>query len=122
MIETIEFPVPYPTLVSCPFCIKGCLACDDGVVEINKREAWAQIQRPHVIKFLADNIDTVSRELTTLFKISPSIETIKNVNSSGKWSIVEIRTTQGSTWIAIPIEKRKPIYFESKEEMDRWLV
>jgi hypothetical protein len=122
MIETIEFPVPYPTLVSCPFCIKGCLACDGGVVEINKREAWAQIQRPHVIKFLADNIDTVSRELTTLFKISPSIETIKNVNSSGKWSIVEIRTTQGSTWIAIPIEKRKPIYFESKEEMDRWLV
>jgi len=122
MIETIEFPVPYPTLVSCPFCIKGCLACDDGVVKINKREAWAQIQRPHVIKFLADNIDTVSRELTTLFKISPSIETIKNVNSSGKWSIVEIRTTQGSTWIAIPIEKRKPIYFESKEEMDRWLV
>ena len=62
MIERINFPIPYPTLVTCPFCIKGCVACSDGAIEIDHKEAWAQIQRPHVIKFLVE-IHSRLREL-----------------------------------------------------------
>ena len=123
MIEKINFPTPYPTLVSCPFCIKGCVACNDGAIEIDNKEAWAQIQRPHVIKFLADNVDTVSRELSNLFNCNPVINTKKNINKkNGNWSVLEINTAEGSIWIAFPIEKRKPEYFYSEEEMNRWLA
>jgi len=122
-VEKINFPTPYPTLVGCPFCVKGCIACEEGQVNIHNYEAWAQIQRPHVIKFLADNIKTVSRELANLFNISPGIDTFKTVNKDdGNWTIVEITTTQGSIWVAIPVEKRKPEYFHSEGEMDRWLA
>jgi len=129
MIERINFPTPYPTLVSCPFCSKGCVACDDGLIEIDNKEAWAQIQRPHVIKFLADNIDTVSKELSNLFNCSPTINTKKNIYKTGdvpgkfgQWTLLEVTTTEGSIWIAIPIEKRKPEYFYSEGEMNRWLA
>ena len=40
----------------------------------------------------------------------------------GNWTLLEMTTSEGCVWIAVPVEKRKPEYFYSESEMNRWLV
>jgi len=125
MIETVRFPCPYPKIMMCPICGgQCCRLCDEhGMFRIDDEEVFVEIQRPHLIKFLADNIETVSRDLSKYFGISPEVETkAVRSKSDGKWELVEIRTIQGTMWIAIPIEKRQPIYMYANSEVEEWLV
>ena len=125
MIETVRFPCPYPKLIACPVCGgQCCRVCDEnGMYEIKDGETFVEIQRPHLIKFLADNMKTVSGDLTKYFGINPEIET-KSVRTKadGKWELVEIRTIQGTMWVAIPIEKRIPKYMYTNSEVEEWLA
>ena len=63
---TVKFPAPLPAEIPCPVCREegnrgnGCVACEfTGKINITV-DAKIPIQRAHIIKYVADNMNHVS--------------------------------------------------------------
>ncbi len=121
----VKFPAPLPAEIPCPVCREeegkrgnGCVACDfTGKINITV-DAKIPIQRAHIIKYVADNMNHVSAELTKLYGLVPEVETKEVIEmGSGQYEIVQISSLGGAVWIANRLDELAPprYYYSTKE-------
>lgn len=122
---TVKFPAPLPAEIPCPVCREeegkrgnGCVACEFiGKINITV-DAKIPIQRAHIIKYVADNMNHVSAELTKLYGLVPEVETKEVIEvESGQYEIVQISSLGGAVWIANRLDELAPprYYYSLKE-------
>lgn len=120
-IIRIRFPVIGPLLIECPICNGSkCNVCNNtGEYEMN-REGYVEVQEPLVIKYIMDNISTLSSEITRLYGKTPEVSTEVVTK---QYEVVRIDSLSGSVWIAHDLKnKSNPKYFFNRKEMEKWLV
>jgi hypothetical protein len=79
-----------------------------------------EIQQPLIIKYIVDNLETVSSEIQRLYGKTPNVETYIVTD---EYEIIRVDSLSGSVWIALNLKKvENPKYFYNKESVDKWLV
>ena len=125
----VKFPAPLPAEIPCPVCREeegkrgnGCVACDfTGKINITV-DAKIPIQRAHIIKYVADNMNHVSAELTKLYGLVPEVETKEVIEmGSGQYEIVQISRLGGAVWIANRLDDfAAPRYIYNLKELNEF--
>ena len=116
----IRFPVIGPLIIECPICNGGkCNVCNNTGEYEMEREGYVMVQEPLVIKYIMDNMDKVSTEITRLYGKTPEVNTVKVTKD---YEIVRVDSLSGSVWIAHPLKNGNPKYFFNEKEMEKWLV
>ena len=84
-------------------------------------EPYVEIQQPLVVKYIMDNMTTLSSEITRLHGKTPEVSTEMVTKD---YEIIRIDSLSGSVWIAHSLNnvKESPTYFYNKEELEKWLV
>lgn len=126
---TIKFPAPLPAEVVCPICSteenkrgNGCKVCNfNGVLNITV-DAKIPIQRGHIIQYISENLQTVSRELTKFSGLVPQVETIEVIEKEiGQYEIVQVSSMGGSVWIANRLDElQPPMYFFNHNDLSNF--
>jgi hypothetical protein len=117
----VRFPVIGPLLIECPICNgKECNVCNNtGEYEMN-REGYVEVQEPLVVKYIMDNMDKLSMEITRLYGKKPEVST---VNVTKDYEVIRVDSLSGSVWIAHSLkDNSSPKYFFNEKEMKKWLV
>ena len=73
---TVTLPAPHKAQIKCPIC-KGnkCIVCNmTGNLKIDVAPK-IPIQRAHIIKYVMENMQDVSQELTRMYGLVPEIGT-----------------------------------------------
>jgi hypothetical protein len=107
--------------IVCPICSgAGCNVCNKtGEYEL-EYAPYVEIQRPLIIKYVADNMKVISSELSRLYGKTPEID-IEIVTKD--YEVIRIDSLSGSVWICLNLKKiESPKYFYQKESMEKWLV
>ena len=120
-LRRIRFPVLSNLIIKCPICSGGkCNVCNQtGEYELES-EPYVEIQQPLIIKYIVDNIQTVSSEIQRLYGKTPNVETYLVTE---EYEIIRVDSLSGSVWIALNLkEVENPKYFYNKESVDKWLV
>ena len=87
---TVRFPAPLPAEIKCPICdANKCKVCDwTGKIKV-KVDAKVPIQRTHIIKYVAENMDSIAKELTRIYGLTPEIGTKEVIQKGKKWIIID---------------------------------
>ena len=120
-LRRVRFPVLSNMNIVCPICNgAGCNVCNKtGEYEL-EYAPYVEIQRPLIIKYIADNMKVVSSELSRLYGKTPEVDT--EIVANG-YEVIRIDSLSGSLWIALSLDKiENPKYFYQKESMEKWLV
>ena len=120
-LRRIRFPVLSNLIIKCPICSGSkCNVCNQtGEYELES-EPYVEIQQPLIIKYIVDNIQTVSSEIQRLYGKTPSVETYLVTE---EYEIIRVDSLSGSVWIALNLKQvENPKYFFNKESVDKWLV
>ncbi len=122
----VRFPAPLPAEIPCPVCRVeqgkrggGCIACEfSGKLHITV-DAKIPIQRGHIIKYVADNMKTVSAELTKKYGLVPEVETVEVFESeNGQFEVVQISSIGGACWVVNRLDEfEHPRYFTSGKQL-----
>lgn len=107
--------------IMCPICSgASCNVCNKtGEYEL-EYTPYVEIQRPLIMKYIVDNIQVVSSELSRLYGKTPEIDT-EIVTKD--YEVIRIDSLSGSVWICLNLKKiESPKYFYKKESMEKWLV
>ena len=126
----VLFPAPLPAEIPCPVCAReegkrgnGCLACSfEGKLEITV-DAKIPIQRAHIIKYISDNMEDVSSELTRMYGLVPKVNTKEVYQTTyGTWEIVQVSSLGGAIWIANRVDLLEPpMYFYTLSNLKEWM-
>jgi hypothetical protein len=120
---TITFPAPLPAEIKCPICIGNkCKVCEmSGKIKVTV-DAKIPIQRSHIVKYIVDNIQSVSTEITRQYGMTPQIETLEVVDIDGRnYEIVQISSIGGACWIANRLDElESPRYFRTYQGLKRF--
>jgi hypothetical protein len=120
---TVRFPAPLPAEIVCPICDGNrCLVCDKtGKIKLTV-DAKVPIQRHLIVKYIADNIQDISFELSKHFGLVPSIQTDDMFNrGEATYEVVKISSLGGVLWVANRVDELEtPRYFKSYETMMSW--
>ena len=117
----IRFPVIGPMLIVCPICSGSkCNVCNNTGEYEMEREGYVEIQEPLIVRYIMDNIDKLSTEITRLYGKTPEVTTeIVNKN----YEVIRVDSLSGSVWIAHSLkDNSSPKYFFNIKEMKKWLV
>jgi len=118
---TVTLPAPYAAEIKCPICEGNkCKVCNmTGTLSINVAPK-IPIQRAHIIKYLVDNLPTVSAEVTRMYGLVPEIHTKEIIESNGEqYEIVQISSIGGACWIANCLSSlQAPSYFTSRKALN----
>ena len=117
----IRFPVIGPLIIECPICSGSkCNVCNNTGEYEMEREGYVEVQEPLVIRYIIDNIDKLSMEITRLYGKTPEVSTVKVTKD---YEIVRVDSLSGSVWIANSLkDNSSPKYFFNEKEMEKWLV
>lgn len=120
---TVVLPAPHKAKVKCPIC-KGnkCVVCNmTGNLSIDVAPK-IPIQRAHIIKYVAENIHEVAKEITKKYGLVPEINTAEVLEmNDGQYEIVQVSSLGGVCWIVNRLDELDtPRYFTSKQELDRF--
>ena len=98
---TVTLPAPHKAQIKCPIC-KGnkCIVCNmTGNLKIDVAPK-IPIQRAHIIKYVMENMQDVSQELTRMYGLVPEIGTKEVVVvNEGQYEIVQISSLGGACWV-----------------------
>jgi hypothetical protein len=120
-VKTVRFPTVSPLVIKCPICDGSkCNVCNNtGEYEMDN-EPYVEIQQPLVVKYIMDNITTLSSEITRLHGKTPEVSTVK-VNKN--YEVIRVDSLSGSVWIAHSLkDNSSPKYFFNEKEMEKWLA
>lgn len=80
------------------------------------------IQRAHIIKYVAENIHVVAKEITKKYGLVPEINTAEVLEmNDGQYEVVQVSSLGGVCWIVNRLDELDaPRYFTSKQELDRF--
>ena len=126
---TIKFPAPLPAEIPCPICMetegkrgRGCKVCDfDGKITVTV-DAKIPIQRGHIIKYVAENLNIVASELTRVTGLVPEVQTTDVLETEeGQFEIVQVSSLGGAVWIANRLDAfESPRYFYSITDLNNF--
>lgn len=120
---TVRFPAPLPAEIICPICEGNkCRVCDmTGKIKLTV-DAKVPIQRHLIVKYIADNIQDISFELSKHFGLVPDVQTDDMFNrGDATYEIVKISSLGGIMWVANRVDElESPRYFKSYNSMIEW--
>jgi hypothetical protein len=120
---SVRFPAPLPAEIKCPICEGNkCNVCDKtGRIKITV-DAKIPIQRAHIIKYVVDNMQIVSKEITKQYGLTPQISTQEVIDINGaSYEIVQISSIGGACWIVNRMDELEPPrYFSSYQELNKF--
>ena len=110
--------------IICPICDgDGCKICNrTGHYEITD-EVWASIQQPHIVQYIHDNFEMLSKEYNMIYGGSMKFSTIGIYKVKGiKWEILEVTSLSGAIWVCNCQESNEVRHFYGEKEMKKWLA
>lgn len=117
---TVTFPAPLPAEIPCPICEGNkCKVCDmTGKLQLTV-DAKVPIQRAHIVKFVAENMSSMSTLLNSQYGLSPEIETEEMLQyKGGVYEVVRVSSLGGAMWMVHRVDKlESPRYFKSYKEL-----
>ena len=120
---TVVLPAPHKAQIRCPVCEGNkCRVCNfTGSLKIDV-EPRIPIQRAHIIKYVAENIQTVANELTKKYGLNPEVNTVEVLElNDGQYEVVQVSSLGGVCWIVNRLDELDtPRYFTSKQELERF--
>ena len=120
---TVRFPAPLPAEIICPICEGNkCRVCDmTGKIKLTV-DAKVPIQRHLIVKYIADNIQDISFELSKHFGLVPDVQTDDMFNrGDATYEVVKISSLGGIMWVATRVDElESPRYFKSYNSMIEW--
>tara|TARA_R100000231_G_scaffold41891_1_gene36552 strand:- start:4917 stop:5315 length:399 start_codon:yes stop_codon:yes gene_type:complete len=119
---TVTLPAPHKAQIKCPIC-KGnkCVVCKmTGNLAIDVAPK-IPIQRAHIIKYVMENMQDVSQEITRMYGLVPEIGTKEVVVvNEGQYEIVQISSLGGACWVVNRLDELDtPRYFTSLKELKK---
>ena len=80
------------------------------------------IQRAHIIKYVAENMHEVAKEITRKYGLVPEVNTAEVIEvNGGQFEIVQISSLGGVCWVVNRLDDLDtPRYFTSKQELDKF--
>ena len=120
---TVRFPAPLPAEIVCPICEGNkCKVCDwTSKIKLTV-DAKVPIQRHLIVKYIADNIQDMSFELSKHYGLVPDIQTDDMFNrGDATYEVVKISSLGGILWIANRVDElESPRYFKSYNSLMEW--
>tara|TARA_R100000353_G_scaffold50505_1_gene40053 strand:- start:19063 stop:19458 length:396 start_codon:yes stop_codon:yes gene_type:complete len=120
---TVVLPAPHKAQIRCPVCEGNkCRVCNfTGSLKIDV-EPRIPIQRAHIIKYVAENIQTVANELTKKYGLNPEVNTVEVLElNDGQYEVVQVSSLGGVCWIVNRLDELDtPRYFTSKQDLERF--
>ena len=120
---TVVLPAPHKAQIRCPVCEGNkCRVCKFTGSLKKDVEPKIPIQKTHIIKYVAENIQTVANELTKKYGLNPEVNTIEVLEmNDGQYEVVQISSLGGVCWIVNRLDELDtPRYFTSKQELERF--
>ena len=120
---TVTLPAPHKAQITCPIC-KGnkCVVCNmTGNLKIDVAPK-IPIQRAHIIKYVMENMQDVSQELTRMYGLVPEIGTKEVVVvNEGQYEIVQISSLGGACWVVNRLDVLEtPRYFTALKDLKKF--
>lgn len=120
---TVTLPAPHKAQIKCPIC-KGnkCMVCKmTGSLAIDVAPK-IPIQRAHIIKYIMENMQDVSQELTRMYGLVPEIGTKEVVMvNEGQYEIVQVSSLGGACWIVNRLDELEtPRYFTALKDLNKF--
>ena len=120
---TVVLPAPHKAQIKCPICEGNkCHVCKmTGYLAIDVAPK-IPIQRAHIIKYVAENIQTVAKEITKKYGLTPEINTVEVLElNQGQYEVVQISSLGGVCWVVNRLDDLDtPRYFTSRQELDKF--
>ena len=120
---TVTLPAPHKAQIKCPIC-KGnkCIVCNmTGNLKIDVAPK-IPIQRAHIIKYVMENMQDVSQELTRMYGLVPEIGTKEVVVvNEGQYEIVQISSLGGACWVVNRLDELETRrYFTALKDLKKF--
>ena len=120
---TVNLPAPHKAQIKCPIC-KGnkCVVCNmTGNLKIDVAPK-IPIQRAHIIKYVMENMQDVSQELTRMYGLVPEIGTKEVVVvNEGQYEIVQVSSLGGACWVVNRLDELEtPRYFTALKDLKKF--
>ena len=120
---TVTLPAPHKAQIKCPIC-KGnkCVVCKmTGNLAIDVAPK-IPIQRAHIIKYVMENMQDVSQELTRMYGLVPEIGTKEVVVvNEGQYEIVQVSSLGGACWVVNRLDVLEtPRYFTALKDLKKF--
>ena len=120
---TVTLPAPHKAQIKCPIC-KGnkCIVCNmTGNLKIDVAPK-IPIQRAHIIKYVMENMQDVSQELTRMYGVVAEIGTKEVVVvKEGQYEIVQISSLGGACWVVNRLDELEtPRYFTALKDLKKF--
>ena len=120
---TVTLPAPHKAQIKCPIC-KGnkCIVCNmTGNLKIDVAPK-IPIQRAHIIKYVMENMQDVSQELTRMYGLVPEIGTKEVVVvNEGQYEIVQISSLGGACWVVNRLDELEtPRYVTALKDLKKF--
>jgi hypothetical protein len=121
---TIQFPAPLPAEIECPICLGNkCIVCEmSGKIKLVV-DAKVPIQKALIVKYVANNINSISSELSKNYGLVPEIETMEVFEhpENRTYEIIKISSLGGVVYIATRVDDVEGIRtFTSLKDLNRF--
>ena len=121
---TVQFPAPLPAEIECPICLGNkCIVCEmSGKIKLVV-DAKVPIQKALIIKYVANNINSISSELSKNYGLVPEIETMEVYEhpENRTYEIIKISSLGGVVYIATRVDDVEGIRtFTSLKDLNRF--
>ena len=121
---TIQFPAPLPADITCPICEGNkCKVCEmSGKIKLVV-DAKVPIQKALIVKYVANNINSISSELSKNYGLVPEIETMEVYEhpENRTYEIIKISSLGGVVYIATRVDDVEAIRkFTSLKDLNRF--
>tara|TARA_R110002020_G_scaffold6002_7_gene25113 strand:- start:469 stop:870 length:402 start_codon:yes stop_codon:yes gene_type:complete len=121
---TVQFPAPLPAEIECPICLGNkCIVCEmSGKIKLVV-DAKVPIQKALIIKYVANNINSISSELSKNYGLVPEIETMEVFEhpENRTYEIIKISSLGGVVYIATRVDDVEGIRtFTSLKDLNRF--
>tara|TARA_B100001094_G_C18185066_1_gene803261 strand:+ start:3317 stop:3718 length:402 start_codon:yes stop_codon:yes gene_type:complete len=121
---TVQFPAPLPADITCPICEGNkCKVCEmSGKIKLVV-DAKVPIQKALIVKYVANNINSISSELSKNYGLVPEIETMEVFEhpENRTYEIIKISSLGGVVYIATRVDDVEGIRtFTSLKDLNRF--
>ena len=121
---TVQFPAPLPAEIQCPICEGNkCKVCEmRGKIKLVV-DAKVPIQKALIVKYVANNLSSISSELSKNYGLVPEIETMEVFEhpENRTYEIIKISSIGGVVYIATRIDDVEGIRtFTSLKDLNRF--
>jgi len=121
---TVQFPAPLPADITCPICEGNkCKVCEmSGKIKLVV-DAKVPIQKALIVKYVANNINSISSDLSKNYGLVPEIETMEVFEhpENRTYEIIKISSLGGVVYIATRVDDVEGIRtFTSLKDLNRF--